>query len=147
MKGFLPSIILLLSLCNAYAQNLVPNPSAECTTCNETCKGELLITGNKLAGYYNTDDWFMPTDGSADYMNSCANTYYGGANAPTSYVTFSIYKYLWSDIVPRNGKGYLGLFTYAAANYREYVSTELTQTLIPGNSYLVSFYVNKNVKK
>lgn len=124
--------------------NLVPNPSAECFTCDDGCKGTLIITGTKLAGYYNTDEWFMATDGSADYMNSCADTYYGGANAPTSYVNSGGNNYLWSDIPPRNGKGYLGMFTYGASNYREYIETELTQTLTPGNSYLVSFYVNKN---
>jgi hypothetical protein len=36
------------------------------------------------------------------------------------------------------------VFTYVLGNYREYIETELTQELIPGNSYLVSFYVNKN---
>lgn len=123
--------------------NLVPNPSAECYTCNDVCKAEFIITGYELAGYYNTDDWFMATDGSADYFNSCAG---GGqsANAPTSYIgSFGTY-YVWNAIVPRNGKGYLGVFTYVLGNYREYIETELTQELIPGNSYLVSFYVNKN---
>ena len=124
--------------------NLVPNPSAECYTCDDLCKGILITTGSELAGYYNTDEWFMATDGSVDYMNSCADTYFGGANAPTSYRDQSGTKYLWSDIVPRNGKGYLGMFTYASGNYREYIETELTQTLTPGNSYLISFYVNKN---
>lgn len=124
--------------------NLVPNPSMECTTCNTDCKASLLPTGTDLAGYYSTDDWFLATDGSADYMNSCDDAYYGQANTPTSHIHFSTSSYVWSDIVPRNGKGYLGVFIYSLSNYREYVETELTQELIPGHSYLVSFYVNKN---
>jgi hypothetical protein len=127
---------------NCLGNNLVPNPSAECYTCDDECKALLVTTGSVFAGYYNTDDWFMATDGSADYLNSCAINP-NQANAPTSYIGFGEY-YVWSSIVPRNGKGYLGVFTYSPGNYREYIETELTETMVVGNSYLVSFYVNKN---
>jgi hypothetical protein len=72
---------------------LIPNPSAECYTCDAECKAELLNTGSKLAGYYNTDEWFMPTDGSADYMNSCALG--TGANTPRSHVGLGRKRISW----------------------------------------------------
>lgn len=130
---------------NCLGPNLVPNPSMDCSTCAVDCKAGVVITGSQLAGYYLTDDWFMATDGSVDYYNSCANAYYYTGNAPSSKYGASNDKYFLNDIAPRNGKGYIGFFTYVNGNYREYPEVKLTQPLVPGTTYLVSFYVARGV--
>jgi outer membrane protein OmpA-like peptidoglycan-associated protein len=40
------------------------------------------------------------------------------------------------------GNGYAGLYLYAPDDYREYLQAELTETLIKGKNYRVSFYVS-----
>ncbi|MEP7263170.1 MAG: T9SS type A sorting domain-containing protein [Bacteroidota bacterium] len=47
---------------------------------------------------------------------------------------------LSSSAIPRSGKGMLGCLYEVSWN--EYISGELTQPLIPGKNYLISFYVN-----
>lgn len=128
---------------NCLGQNLVPNPAAECFNCEQECPAGVFVTGTKLGGDDLTDNWFMATDGSVDYYNSCAEPYLGTGNAPSFRYGVSTDKFFINDIVPRSGKGYLGFFTYYADNYREYPQTQLTQPLVPGSKYLISFYVAK----
>ncbi len=99
--------------------NLIPNPQAEYYSACPSALGNLS----------NASPWFSPTTSSPDFLHQC-NT--GVAGAPVN--SFGV-------TAPLSGKGYLGLFSYGA-NYREYASTRLTETLVPGQTYCVSFNVH-----
>lgn len=108
-------IFCLLSF-GAAAQNLVPNWSFEDMVQCPWAQSQLnLATG-----------WINPTGGTADYWHSC-----------------------WSSIMTqqaRTGQGFAGIYTYTPPNYdiREYIQIELSDTLINGKKYCVSFYVNRH---
>jgi hypothetical protein len=129
---------------NCLGANLVPNPSMDCATCDTECSAIILVTGAKPAGFSEVSDWFMATDGSTDYFNSCAKTS-SAPNAPAYLFSSGGYPALWNDIVPRNGKGYSGFYAYYTGDYREYPEVKLMQTLLPGTTYLVSFNVARSV--
>jgi len=102
------------------AQNLVENPSFETKV---KCPERL--------GNFNADVvfWSTPTDGSTDYFNGCSTE----MGTPENF----------KGTQPADfGKGYSGLYLYAPNDYREYIQATLTQTLIPGKKYQVSFYVS-----
>jgi OmpA-OmpF porin, OOP family len=121
-KIFLSLGVLCFGLESFNAQNLVRNPSFEDTIHCPTNPGQILYT----------TFWNSPTQGSPDYFNSCCSTGMG---------------------VPNNGDGtqlamsgiaYAGLFAFSKSlpNYREYIQTNLTNTLAINHKYFVSFYVN-----
>jgi len=105
---------------NGAGQNLVKNPSFEeyenCPTKLGNLKDDLL-------------HWSIPTIGSTDYFNSCSTAMGTPENFNGSQP---------SDF----GKGYAGLYLYAPDDYREYLQAELSETLIKGKNYRVSFYVS-----
>ncbi len=74
--------------------------------------------------------------GTPDYYNSCA-TYNSGANT-----TFNAHTN--SNTVP-TGNAYAGLFAYLQAPsnnlYREYITQQLSQPLIPGVSYTIKMQI------
>jgi gliding motility-associated-like protein len=43
----------------------------------------------------------------------------------------------------RTGNNHVGIHTYYELNYREYISVELTENLVPGDQYLAKMYVSK----
>lgn len=102
------------------AQNLVPNPSFE-----DTVQCPIFFYDNFAT------DWY--TCGiSPDYYNPCAN----GASvfgAPTNWFGYQN---------AYDGVAYIGLFTYYP-NQREYVITQLAQTLTIGTKYYVSAYISR----
>ncbi len=100
----------------------MPNPSFEDTLANPVWNG---ILNNDCAV------WYSPAPGSADYYNdlnpSCLS-------CPSNFLQ-----------VPRSGYAYAGFFAYdynSPLNFRECIEIRLTDTLQPGKTYCVSFYLS-----
>lgn len=119
IKNTFSLLFFLLSFCGI-GQNLVKNASFEdyenCPTKLGNLKDDLLY-------------WSIPTIGSTDYFNSCSTAMGTPENFNGSQP---------SDF----GKGYAGLYLYAPDDYREYLQVELSETLVKGKNYRVSFYVS-----
>lgn len=101
-------------------QNLIKNPSFESF---ENCP--------KYLGNFNVDviDWSIPTQGSTDYFNGCSVA----MGTPENF----------KGKQPADfGIGYAGMYLYAPEDYREYLQAELSETLVKGKKYGVSFYVS-----
>lgn len=116
-------IITLIFIQSYYlqAQNLVPNYSFEDTL---QCPNHL----NQLACAVG---WYKPTVGSSDYFNTCSNSLVG---VPSN---FNGWEYA------QNGLAYVGIITcIKKSNIREYVQTQMIDTLVAGSQYSVSFYVS-----
>lgn len=84
--------------------------------------------------------WFIPTEGTPDYMNICANPNYN-IGIP---LNLGGYQY------PFDGNGYAGFnllyvdFYNDKPEYREYIQTKLNYPLENGQEYYLRFYVNKS---
>lgn len=115
MKHF-STLLLLCAPVFGYAQSLVLNPGFEDSLQCPSGSGAFV---NYVA------DWTKPSYGSADYF------YAGCPVAP-------------SDEPPYSGNAYGGIIVYDPANIREYMTGHLSQPLIAGNTYNVSFYVCLN---
>lgn len=122
-------ILILSLLVNASAaqQNLVPNPSFEQYS---SCPGF-------ISEFSNAVPWICATWGTCDYYNSCIGPN-GIVSVPLNWIG---YQYA------RTGSGYAGLYArehipQGDLGYREYIQTELTDSLIAGTTYCVSFYVS-----
>lgn len=117
-----------------YSQNLVLNPSFEDTVASPSTFEEI---DNSLF-------WESPTAASPDYFNDNAS---GVMAMPIPY-NFAGYQY------SRTGNAHGGICgacqTTSGGPYdsREYIQGQLSDTLIAGNIYKVSFYVNfSNISK
>ncbi len=102
------------------AQNLIQNPSFE-----------TFVTCPQKLGNLDSDvtEWSTPTSGSTDYFNGCSQA----MGTPKNF----------NGEQPANfGAGYVGLYFYAPDDYREYIQAKLSQTLLKGETYTVSFYVS-----
>lgn len=79
--------------------------------------------------------WFSANDGlggSSEYFNACDNP--GFCGVPQNGFTYQH---------ARTGQAYAGTGCYEnLSEYREYIEGELTESLISGNEYCVSFYVS-----
>lgn len=106
------------------AQNLVPNWSFEDTV---SCP-------SGIGGITNSLGWnsFRNTP---DYLNSCNS---GQVNVPSNLFGFQL---------ARTGNAYGGIYTYGGGgiDYREYIGIELTQSLIIGGKYFISFYASRGI--
>jgi len=114
--------LLLCTLCTHFviSQNLIKNPSFEVF---ENCPEKL--------GNFDEDvrNWSTPTIGSTDYFNGCSTA----MGTPKNF----------NGSQPADfGVGYSGLYLYAPDDYREYIQAELTETLVKGKKYKISFYVS-----
>ena len=105
------------------SQNLVLNPSFE----------DFHSSPNALANYNQfVKKWSRATIGSPDYFNSCSEK----MNIPETYQGFQNVRF---------GNGYSGIHTYVKVknrSYREYIIGSLSETLIKGEKYKVSYYIN-----
>ncbi|MBK7182625.1 MAG: gliding motility-associated C-terminal domain-containing protein [Bacteroidetes bacterium] len=125
IKAFLVILFILIMAIFCRAQNLVPNPSFEDTISCPNAGGQLNQT------LY----WFNPTSGSPDYYNLCSN----GMGVPLNGAGF---QYALS------GKAYVGVYVAARMilngplEGREYIQAALTDTLIQGKEYCISFSVS-----
>jgi len=119
---------------NCTAQNLVPNPSFEDTV---ACP----IGMNQIE---NAACW-INFRGSPEYLNSCDTTSIGTCNgAPYVGVPVSCF----GNQCPANGNGYGGFIAYMTGwqNGREFFGTSLSNDLIIGQKYFVSFKVSLSDK-
>lgn len=105
-------------------QNFIPNPSFEDTV---SCPTTLNQVDKAMF-------WINPTQGSPDYFNACNQGIYQ-LNVP--YAGFGYQP-------AKNGVAFAGFYGFqkGMTNFREYIQTKLTDTLIAGRKYLVSFFVN-----
>lgn len=118
------NILLLFTLFQSSAQNLVPNPSFEDYS---GCPDQTGLLDN-------LDFWFNPTTGSSDYFNSCYTTGPINVDVPTNYFGYQN---------PVSGNGYIGLFLfYPITNYREYAEVELNDTLSAGSTYYITMHLS-----
>lgn len=75
------------------------------------------------------DAWWQPTHGSSDYYNNC-----GGKQCKVPKNKLGIQ-------MPRSGESMVGIYC-SLTDYREYIQTELKETLKAGETYKLSFYVS-----
>lgn len=115
---------ILISASYGFCQNLVPNPSFEDT----------IGCPNGVNQVYKAKFWSNPTQASPDYYNSCDPMIWG-QNVP--YTGFGYQP-------ARTGSAFIGFYAFIKGmpNAREYVQVKLTDTLLAGRKYLVSFFVN-----
>lgn len=102
------------------AQNLVRNPSFEIFA---NCPKKLGNMDNDVM------DWTSPTDGSTDYFNGCSEV----MGTPKNFN---------GEQPAHFGVAYVGFYFYAPEDYREYIQASLSQTLVKGKTYTISFYVS-----
>jgi gliding motility-associated-like protein len=127
-KAFVFISLIFICLC-ANAQNLVMNPSFEeyyqCPTgiANiEDCKH---VFNPMCANSQSV--WCIS---SPDYFNACASIN-SNANVPNTFTGYQIAK---------DGQAYVGFA--GATFYREYIQIKLSESLVHGNTYPFSFYMN-----
>ena len=126
MKPFYIALWLAIVVIKTNAQpNLVPNPSFENYS---ICP----IGGNQI-NYAN--GWFQPNTfgSSTDYFNSCS-----------SNNQISVPNNILGNQSAKGGLAYAGIMIYwaNAVNYREYLEVELSDSLLLGEGYCISFYVS-----
>lgn len=114
-------LILFLSV-KALSQNLVQNPSLENVL-------QIPDTISQFSQF--VTHWTTPTKGTTDIF--CTQS--SQMNIPCNYNGYQ---------KAIDGNYYAGLYTYVKESdrYREYVQGELSQILIAGNKYRISFYVS-----
>jgi len=115
------SLVVLLVLCfGSKAQNLVLNPDFESYTVCPDAGGQISFATPWIGA------------GSVEYNNSCANTISPDYGVPGYSAR---YQYAHS------GEGYAALLCFYNGG-REYLHSKLSDTMILGKSYHLSFYVN-----
>jgi gliding motility-associated-like protein len=80
--------------------------------------------------YNHSSEWERPTQGTADYFNTCNVVDVG---IPTNFVGYQ---------AAYNGNAYAGGYMYASANYREYMMGNLTWLNV-GSFYRVTIHVSR----
>lgn len=116
------STLLLSAQEDKEKKNLIYNNSFE----------EHLSCPEKIEPYgqmMEVEAWWQPTGGSADYYHPC-----GGKQCkmPKNKLGFQYAK---------SGEGMVGIYT-SKTTYREYIQTELKETLQAGEKYKLSFWVS-----
>lgn len=107
---------------NGFSQNLVPNPSFEDTT---NCSIDNQI--------FRTPPWQEPTAGTSDWLNPCTSSP-SGSTVPNN--DFGVQN-------AQNGFSYAGFIVFVnGLYYREYIQTQLLDSLIAGAKYWVSFHIS-----
>jgi hypothetical protein len=119
------AILLIMFAIKTYSQtNLVPNPSFEI---HDTCP-------NQPSQLSYAVPWFQPSIGSPDYFNACAlDTGNEPVSVPKNVMSYHQYAH--------TGNAYSGIIVFGQGDYREYVEVPLTNTLVAGTKYYVTFYV------
>jgi outer membrane protein OmpA-like peptidoglycan-associated protein len=116
-------IFFIVFSLQSIAQNLVPN--------GEFDKFKYCPYGFTLDRLTIVPNWRQPTMGTADYFNECSQTY-GVPNNPMGTQSAVM------------GPGYIGLVAFAPNEYntREYIQVKLTEPLVAGQTYCISFLVS-----
>ena len=125
--------VFMMQVYFVIGQNLVPNPGFEQYKKLPEEDGEFTLL-----------HWFNPSHateynekfGTPDYFHRGSE--FGCCRLPESQK---------GTVVPKE-QGVVGLITFNGyiANFREYISIKLNETLVPGKEYQVSFLVNVNLK-
>ena len=130
MKHLLLVLLLfILSLSSQAQQNLVPNPSFEDTVYCPNATNQI-----------DACQHWLNFGNSPDYFNACDPT---GLNVPNSSFGFQY---------AHSGNGMAGLVTYRRPNapsgphYREFIGIQLSNSLLIGIKYFISFYTNSSNK-
>lgn len=119
MQKILKYFLVMISI-NVNAQNLVPNPSFE----------------DAISCFHSIDScqsWHNPSAYSPDYLNSCISGAYS--------VPLNDYGYQTAN----TGNAYAGIileYRGTVGSSREYIQAELTDSLLNGRKYSVSFLVS-----
>ena len=119
-------LLLVITVFNTSAQNLVPNYSFEIY---DTCP--------TLSSQINYAIPWIGTNNSTDYLNACSPSCYLSVPCQSSVS--------WQ--YAKTGNAFAGLWGMDGgygANYREYLQVKLTDSLLSGNCYEVSFFINLN---
>jgi len=130
LKAAVLFYILILSSLMGNAQNLVPNPSfEEYITCPPSVGGLAFQSPpyeSLIANWYSMSV-------TPDYMHECAGI--GASNYPLDNA--------WGNQSPLDGEGYIAMGMFDQfENSREYAAVELTEPMVPGQEYYVSFYAS-----
>ncbi|MBL7718662.1 MAG: gliding motility-associated C-terminal domain-containing protein [Flavipsychrobacter sp.] len=129
---------IFLTFCfTAGAQNLVPDSSFESYTNCPAFQGQVQCPLTQVFQPTLTD-WFSALTTSTDYYNGCTTNQY--IDVPNSF---------WGFIPAHSGVGFVGIIAYGnigtnntpGTNYREYIECELTQPLVAGQTYYLSYWV------
>jgi gliding motility-associated-like protein len=124
VKAVILSLILMGGATKVHSQNLVPNYSFETIW--------YCPLGFGGFGPTSAPPWVAPTTGTCDIFNECATS--GDVSVPFNYFGYQ---------EPITGVGYGGFYCKLLnAEYREYLQAPLTQPLLAGVWYYVSFYVS-----
>lgn len=119
MKRIVYTLLGLLALVPAMAQNIVPNSNFKLKSACPGAPGELA----QAIG------WYQPTVGTPDYFNSCNTT---GEGVPNN---------IFGDQTNHAGS-YAGFYTHEFSGlYREYVATDIP-ALVPGATYKVTIRIS-----
>ncbi|MFH2094742.1 MAG: PKD domain-containing protein [Bacteroidota bacterium] len=126
--------LLLGATCTGFSQNLVENPSFENTP------GTLLCSWYVSKAEFNSAiaSWTMPTGGSTDIFSMTLAT--------TCYCSpLSTHASSPGQQVPRTGQKMCNITVYGSGGctpYREYLQGHLSSPMVPGQQYVVEFYVS-----
>lgn len=119
MTIFLP----LFNSLSSFSQNLVQNPDFE---------SYIGCPDNIGLGTLNCTFWENGNGGTCDYFNACDVS--GFVDVPTN---------LFGTQAAHSGDGYTGFYVHAqTTTYYEYLQVLLTDPLVTGSTYYVSFYVS-----
>lgn len=118
------AVVMLVFQAPIVAQNLVPNPSFEDYYDCPTALDQIEVVKH----------WTSPSpDVAPDFLHSCSDETFG-ISVPENWVGFQY---------AHEGEGYLGMLMHKeGANLREYVQTELTESLVEGVCYEFSMFVS-----
>lgn len=124
MKKYICILFLSITHLHLYTQNLVKDPSFEEY---KRCPTHL----TQSAKLFPLSEWWLPTKGTPDYMNSCSD----------EITNYSTPKNKHGIQSPKSGEGYL-FAVHSKDDLTEYVQSELTTFLSKDEKYYVELWVS-----
>lgn len=126
MKKIISFFFFLFTFFFSLSQNLVPNGGFEVYSSCPSSSGNSINLASP---------WVDPTGATSDYYNACAPVA-DLCSVPDQ--TFGVWQYA------RSGVAYAGLWATqnSGMDYREYIQVQLTDTLVAGECYYISFFAN-----
>lgn len=121
-----PCFLLLLFVCFARAQNLIPDSSFENNR----------VIPVDFSAINSSNSWNMPTQGTTDLFcisNLRKQKKYSMVDVPQNPMGYQF---------AHSGTCYAGLFAFSHDDYREYLQTPLLTPLEKGKTYVFSMYIS-----